>query len=80
MATMNKRETEVSSFPESPQSESQTRPPPPYHVFPRAKKLQMVCMVSMAAIFSPLSSNIYFPALGDVARVSKTEHQPGITG
>ncbi|KXG50208.1 Major facilitator superfamily domain, general substrate transporter [Penicillium griseofulvum] len=40
---------------------------PPYHVFPRSRKLLMVIIVSLAAIFSPLSSNIYFPALSDVA-------------
>jgi len=31
----------------------------------------MVCIVSLAAIFSPLSSNIYFPALGVISRVSQ---------
>lgn len=50
--------------------ESQIPPPPPYHVFTRPRKLQMVCIVSLAAIFSPLSSNIYFPALGAISRVS----------
>lgn len=50
--------------------ESQTPPPSPYHVFSRSRKLQMVCIVSLAAIFSPLSSNIYFPALGEITRVS----------
>ncbi|KAJ5833329.1 hypothetical protein N7474_001640 [Penicillium riverlandense] len=48
--------------------ESQTEQLPPYHVFTRARKLQMVCIVSMAAIFSPLSSNIYFPALNEVSK------------
>ncbi|OJJ48830.1 hypothetical protein ASPZODRAFT_90739 [Penicilliopsis zonata CBS 506.65] len=48
--------------------ESQQDPAPPYHIFTRSKKLQMVCIVSMSAIFSPLSSNIYFPALGDISR------------
>ncbi|KAL1983994.1 hypothetical protein VTN96DRAFT_9679 [Rasamsonia emersonii] len=43
---------------------------PPYHVFSRSRKKQMVYIVSLAALFSPLSSNIYFPALGDVSRVS----------
>jgi hypothetical protein len=49
--------------------ESQIPPPPPYHVFTRTRKLQMVCIVSLAAIFSPLSSNIYFPALGVISKV-----------
>jgi len=51
--------------------ESQVPSPPPYHVFSRSRKLQMVCIVSLAAIFSPLSSNIYFPALGVISRVSQ---------
>lgn len=49
--------------------ESQSISPPPYHVFTRSRKLQMVCIVSLAAIFSPLSSNIYFPALGTISKV-----------
>jgi hypothetical protein len=44
-------------------------PEPPYHVFTLAKKKQLVYIVSAAAIFSPLSSNIYFPALGQVSSV-----------
>jgi hypothetical protein len=43
---------------------------PPYHVFSRSRKKQMVYIVSLAGLFSPLSSNIYFPALGDVSKVS----------
>ncbi|KAE8145243.1 MFS general substrate transporter [Aspergillus avenaceus] len=45
------------------QLETQAPPSTAYHVFGRSRKLQMVLLVSMAAIFSPLSSNIYFPAL-----------------
>ncbi|KAJ5794787.1 hypothetical protein N7457_001386 [Penicillium paradoxum] len=47
--------------------EAQASIPPPYHVFPRSRKLLMVYIVSFAAIFSPLSSNIYFPALTDIS-------------
>jgi len=43
--------------------------PPPYHVFTLAKKKQLVYIVSLAGLFSPLSSNIYFPALGQIATV-----------
>jgi len=43
---------------------------PPYHVFSLAKKKQMVYIVSLAGLFSPLSSNIYFPALGQISKVS----------
>lgn len=65
-------EDEVSppSTPETLDLESQSQAQsPPYHVFSRARKKQMVYLVSFAALFSPLSSNIYFPALGEVARV-----------
>ncbi|KAJ5736371.1 uncharacterized protein N7483_001496 [Penicillium malachiteum] len=48
--------------------ESQTPSSPQYHVFTRSRKLQMVCIVSLAAIFSPLSSNIYFPALKTISK------------
>ncbi|KAH9204150.1 major facilitator superfamily domain-containing protein, partial [Leptodontidium sp. 2 PMI_412] len=43
------------------------KPEPPYHVFTLAKKKQLVYIVSLAGLFSPLSSNIYFPALGQIA-------------
>ena len=48
------------------------RQPPPsqaYHIFTRSKKLQIIYIVSAAAIFSPLSSNIYVPALGMISKV-----------
>ncbi|KAF8866836.1 MFS general substrate transporter [Acephala macrosclerotiorum] len=43
-------------------------PDPPYHIFTLAKKKQLVYIVSLAGLFSPLSSNIYFPALGQISR------------
>ncbi|KAE8451540.1 hypothetical protein EG329_003613 [Mollisiaceae sp. DMI_Dod_QoI] len=43
-------------------------PDPPYHTFTFAKKKQLVYIVSLAGLFSPLSSNIYFPALGQISR------------
>jgi hypothetical protein len=57
-------------------------PEPPYHVFSLAKKKQMVYIVSLAGLFSPLSSNIYFPALGQISKVSKTlmDFSRGLTG
>jgi len=45
-------------------------PEPPYHVFSQKRKKQLVYIVSLAGLFSPLSSNIYFPALGQIADVS----------
>jgi hypothetical protein len=44
-------------------------PEPPYHVFSLAKKKQLVYIISLAGLFSPLSSNIYFPALGQISKV-----------
>jgi hypothetical protein len=42
---------------------------PPHHIFTRKQKKVLVYMVSTAAIFSPLSSNIYFPAVDTIAKV-----------
>jgi hypothetical protein len=44
-------------------------PEPPYHVFSRSKKKQLVYLVSLAGLFSPLSSNIYFSAMGIISKV-----------
>lgn len=65
-------ESSVITFvtPDTPQLESQLPQPPVHHIFNRSRKLELVFIVSLAAIFSALSSNIYFPALGDVSRVS----------
>jgi hypothetical protein len=45
-------------------------PDPPHSIFTRKQKKMLVYIVSMAAIFSPLSSNIYFPAVDTIAKVS----------
>lgn len=45
-------------------------PPAPYHSFSKGKKLGLAYLVSLAAVFSPLSSNIYFPALNNISAVS----------
>jgi hypothetical protein len=42
---------------------------PPHSIFTRKQKKMLVYIVSMAAIFSPLSSNIYFPAVDTISRV-----------
>ncbi|KAJ5360131.1 Major facilitator superfamily domain general substrate transporter [Penicillium concentricum] len=68
LSPRDEKDLSIPSTPaESISLESQTPLSPPYHVFPRSRKLLMVIIVSLAAIFSPLSSNIYFPALTDVA-------------
>jgi hypothetical protein len=45
-------------------------PEPPYHVFSGKKQKSLLLLASMAGVFSSLSSNIYFPALGIIANVS----------
>ncbi|QDS73084.1 hypothetical protein FKW77_000172 [Venturia effusa] len=45
---------------------------PPHHILSRSKKKRLVYLVSLAAVFSPLSSNIYFPALNDIAESLNT--------
>ncbi|KAJ5495461.1 hypothetical protein N7539_000577 [Penicillium diatomitis] len=68
LSTQNEKQI-PSSSPSSNDLESQPPPPAPvYHVFSRTQKLCMVYIVSLAAIFSPLSSNIYFPALGLISK------------
>ncbi|CAI6337520.1 unnamed protein product [Periconia digitata] len=42
--------------------------PPPYSVFTRRKKLFVVFLAALGGLFSPLSANIYFPALPALAR------------
>lgn len=54
--------------------EEKPLPETPYHVFTLAKKKKLVYIVSAAGIFSPLSSNIYFPALGRIATASNMGH------
>ena len=38
-------------------------PEPPFSIFGRREKTFIVIMASLAALFSPLSANIYYPAL-----------------
>jgi hypothetical protein len=54
-------------------------PPQPYHVFSKQKKLRLAYLVSLAAVFSPLSSNIYFPALNTISAVSGDSLELGWT-
>lgn len=39
----------------------------PYHIFTRRQKQYLVLLVSIAGCFSPLSSNIYFPAIDTIS-------------
>lgn len=42
----------------------------PYHVFPKGRKRFLVGVIGVAGLFSGLSSNIYFPSLDAIAKVS----------
>lgn len=46
---------------------SKTSAEPPYHIFSHRQKWQLVLLVSIAGAFSPLSSNIYFPAIDTIS-------------
>ncbi|RJE23169.1 Sugar and other transporter [Aspergillus sclerotialis] len=41
---------------------------PPYHILSKQQKWNLVIFVSLAGSFSPLSSNIYFPALETISK------------
>jgi Major Facilitator Superfamily len=45
---------------------------PPVHIRTRRTKKRLVYLISLAAMFSPLSSNIYFPALPTISKALKT--------
>jgi hypothetical protein len=51
--------------------QEKTSPETPYHIFTNNEKWRLVYIVSLAGLFSPLSSNIYFPALGAIAEVGE---------
>ncbi|KFY12459.1 hypothetical protein V492_03864 [Pseudogymnoascus sp. VKM F-4246] len=44
------------------------RSEPPYHVFSHKKKKMLMYLAATAGMFSSLSANIYFPALGQISR------------
>ncbi|KAK5651635.1 hypothetical protein OQA88_11810 [Cercophora sp. LCS_1] len=72
---VKEKEDDKSSLDEEPgvaEIEEVKETEPPYHVFSRRKKWQLVIIVSLAGLFSPLSSNIYFPALGAIAEETHT--------
>ncbi|KAF7167808.1 hypothetical protein CNMCM5623_000996 [Aspergillus felis] len=41
---------------------------PPYCILPKGDKISIILLVSFAAIISPISSGIYFPALNNLAQ------------
>jgi hypothetical protein len=42
----------------------------PYHVYDKKQKWVLIIIIGIAGLFSGLSSNIYFPALDQIATVS----------
>ncbi|KAK3948001.1 major facilitator superfamily domain-containing protein [Pseudoneurospora amorphoporcata] len=46
---------------------------PPYHVFTKKEKWLVTVIIAVSGLFSPLSSNIYFPALGAIANAIHTD-------
>jgi predicted MFS family arabinose efflux permease len=49
-------------------SASEQPSPPPHSIFTYRQKCLIVTMVSIASFFSPLSANIYFPALDTLSK------------
>lgn len=49
-------------------SSGQPDPQVPYHILSMKQKWNLVIFVSLAASFSPLSSNIYFPAIDTISK------------
>lgn len=64
-------EAQVQSFPSSTVNPSaqihQSPERTPYHVLNKQQKWMLVYVVSLAGMFSPLSSNIYFPAIDTIS-------------
>lgn len=48
---------------------------PPYSTFTKYQKNYIVFLAAFAGLFSPLSSNIYFPALNTLSRELKVSHE-----
>ena len=59
---------EIEAAPDRPEEDSETAiVEPPYSSSGKGAKIFIVACVSAAAFFSPVSSNIYFPALNVLA-------------
>lgn len=56
-----------STLVESAEISRSPAPEPPYHILTKAQKWRLVFFVSLAGAFSPLSSNIYFPAIQTIS-------------
>lgn len=66
----NFKNTARSNFSVSTVVPEQVHYEPPYNVFSPRKRKAMMYLCAIAGMFSSLSANIYFPALGQISRVS----------
>lgn len=61
-------------FPATPRpdlsQQEQQQQQQPYHVFPKRRKWLLIIIIGVAGMFSGLSSNIFFPSLDAIAKVS----------
>ncbi|KAK3997031.1 major facilitator superfamily domain-containing protein [Cladorrhinum sp. PSN332] len=48
--------------------EDASKPESPYHIFTKTQKWTLITIIGVAGLFSGLSSNIYFPALDQIAQ------------
>ena len=65
----NKDNENGQTKPESLSQEQEVEPPPepPFSIFSPSEKRFIVVIASLAALFSPLSANIYYPALNTLS-------------
>ncbi|KAL8298697.1 hypothetical protein RB597_007352 [Gaeumannomyces tritici] len=71
-------DVEQTSLPTS--GDAATDDEPPYSVFSAGEKWLLVCIVGLAMLFSPLTANIYFPAMAQLrADLGATEQEINLT-
>lgn len=65
------------SVEEEKQSSTETRaeigPSPPYCVFSHKKLITVLIITSLSGMLSPLTANIYFPAILNIQQVNRSE-------
>lgn len=66
---LDKEKANGQTEPEDPsqEQEEQQPPEPPFSIFTPGERRFIVVMASLAALFSPLSANIYYPALNTLS-------------
>lgn len=61
-----------------PPSREKSLPPPPYHAFDTTKKRGIMYLMAIVGVLTPLSTFVYFPALGDISRVCSSHSARGL--